>query len=178
MTVNDIPLCLDLDGTLIRQDTTKLATIAVLKKNPLYVFLLPIWLLRGRAYFKRQLAERVSLDPKSFDYHHGLLTWVLAEKAKGRILVLVSATDERFAQAVATHLGIFDQVLASDGHTNLRSTNKRDCLLARFGVYDYAGNDYPDIPVWQAAHRAIVVCAPKKLRALCQQYKNLETIFD
>lgn len=180
MTTNTIPLCVDLDGTLIRNDTLQLAIRKLLRRNPCYALALLWWLLHGRAYLKQQVAQRVSLDPVQLPYNETFLAWVKQQKQQGRLLVLVTATDQRFAKAVADHLGIFDVVIASDGRTNVRSKNKRDALNQRFGQgqYDYAGNDYPDIAVWKATHRAIVVNAPPKLVAYCRQLPNLGEVFD
>lgn len=180
MTETNIPLCVDLDGTLIRNDTLQVAIRILLKQNFLYLFLLPIWLLRGRAYLKRQVAERVTLDSAKLPYNQNFLNWVKQQKAAGRQVLLVSATDKKFADAVANYVNIFDEVIASDGKTNIRSKNKRDVLIKKFGLYqyDYCGNDYPDIAVWATAHKAIVVNAPRHLVAQCKQYKNLGEIFE
>ncbi len=175
-----IPLCVDLDGTLIKNDTTKLACRLLIKRNFLYIVLFPIWLLLGLAYFKQQLAKRVTIDASTLPYNQEFLAWVKQQKAEGRSVILVSATDQKFADAVGHYLSLFDNVIASDGKTNLRSENKRDCLnkLYGYGQYDYAGNDYPDIAVWKATHKAIVVNAPKRLVEQCKQYSNLGKIFD
>ena len=64
---------------------------------------------------------------------------------------------------VANHVGIFDEVLGSDGKTNLRGGNKLKALIARFGErgFDYAGNSSADFPVWRGAREAIVVNASR-----------------
>ncbi|MFE8033760.1 UbiA family prenyltransferase [Thiohalocapsa marina] len=45
-------------------------------------------------------------------------------KGRGRSLVLATASDQRMAQAVADHVGLFDVVLASDGERNLKGPTK------------------------------------------------------
>jgi len=39
-------------------------------------------------------------------------------------LILVTASDRDMALPVANHVGLFDEVLGSDGKTNLRGANK------------------------------------------------------
>lgn len=56
-----VPLCIDLDGTLIRSDTLYESVIELLKAQPAALFLLPFWLIRGRAYLKARIAERTAL---------------------------------------------------------------------------------------------------------------------
>ena len=65
------------------------------------------------------------------------------------------------AQPVADHFGLFDEVLASDGKTNLRSGNKLRVLTEKFGErkFDYAGNSSADFAVWRGAREAVVVNA-------------------
>lgn len=50
-----VPLVVDLDGTLVRTDLLIECLVALLKDDPLYVFVLPFRLLKGRAAFKRSL---------------------------------------------------------------------------------------------------------------------------
>ena len=112
-----VPLCVDLDGTLIKTDLVWESLMRLLKNNPLFCFVVPVWLLRGRAYLKRQISQRVSVDAKSLPYNEAFVDFLRAEKAQGRPLYLVTASDSRLAQAVADHLGIFTEVLGSDGKT-------------------------------------------------------------
>jgi len=154
-----IPLCVDLDGTLLRTDSLYESTLILLKANPLRAVLLPIWLLRGKAVLKHEIASRVTLDPATLPYHPELLAHLREEHAKGRQIVLVSAAHETVVRAVAQHLGLFADVIASDGVKNLKGMNKRDVLVARFGEggYDYAGDHAADLDVWSAGRGAIVV---------------------
>jgi 4-hydroxybenzoate polyprenyltransferase len=84
------------------------------------------------------------------------------EKSAGRQLVLATASDRAVAERVARHLGIFSDVVASDGVRNLSGARKAEELTRRFGHrgFDYAGNSLRDVPVWNAAREAIVVRAP------------------
>ena len=64
---------------------------------------------------------------------------------------------------IANHVGLFDEVLGSDGKTNLRAENKLKALVAKFGEhgFDYAGNSAADFSVWRGAREAVVVNASK-----------------
>src|SRR5438270_11662198 len=83
-----IPLCVDLDGTLIRTDILWESLLQLLKRNPLYLLALPFWLVRGRANLKRQLAARVDLDVAVLPYHQPFVDFLRAEHRQGRSLVL------------------------------------------------------------------------------------------
>lgn len=165
LSEGQIPLCVDLDGTLIRTDLLWETLVRLLAQKPYLLFLVPFWWLRGRAYLKQRLAESVTLDFSVLPYNASLLEYMAAAKREGRALVLVTASDVQLAGLVARHLGIFDEVIASDGKHNLRGANKATCLLERYGSrkFDYAGNSSVDLHVWAEAREAIVVNAGKTL---------------
>lgn len=154
-------VCVDLDGTLIHSDLLLESFLLLIKRNPFYLLLVPLWLLRGKAHLKAEIARRVTLDGGALPYTKPLLQWLHAQKEAGRPIWLCTASDLRLAQAVADHVGIFDGVLASDGHTNLSGRNKATQLVARFGDkgFDYCGNHQVDVAIWQHARAAIVVNA-------------------
>jgi len=154
-----IPLCVDLDGTLVRTDTLVEMIVALIKTNILYVFLLPIWLWRGKARFKHEVAERVDLDVSLLPYNQPFLNFLQGARAEGRPLILATAANQKIADAIADHLGIFDQVIASDRDNNLSGGGKERALCERFGEngFDYAGNSRADLDVWRSANHAIVV---------------------
>ena len=155
----DVPLCVDLDGTLIKTDLLWESLVQLLKRDPFYLLVIPFWWARGRAFLKRQLATRVHLDPSALPYNGPFLAFLHAARQKGRRLVLVTASDALMVKPVAEHFGLFDEVLASDGKLNLRGQAKCKVLTARFGErgFDYAGNSTVDLPVWEGAAEAVVV---------------------
>ena len=158
---NQVTLCVDLDGTLIKTDLLWESLARLLRRNPLQLFPVLVWWLRGRAFLKQQLARRVSIDPATLPYKQSLLAFLREQKSTGRTLVLVTASDRDMALPVASHVGLFDEVLASDGRTNLRGKNKLKALVEQFGErgFDYAGNSSADLAVWRGARMAIVVNA-------------------
>src|ERR1041384_5307889 len=112
-----VPLCVDLDGTLIKTDLLWESLVQLLKQQPLYSLRVPFWCLLGRARLKAQLAARVHLNPAALPYNEVLLDYLREQKSQGRPLILVTASDSLLAQGVANHLGLFSEVLASDGKT-------------------------------------------------------------
>jgi 4-hydroxybenzoate polyprenyltransferase len=170
-----VPLCVDLDGTVIKTDLLWEYFVRLLKQSPVSLFLIPFWWLRGRAFLKAQLARRVRIDVGSLPYCQPLLDFLQAEKMKGRPILLVTASDARMAQGIADHLSLFTEVLASDGTTNLRGKTKGARLAERFGEggFDYAGNSSVDLPVWQRAREAIVVNGYASLTVRAKRCANV-----
>ncbi|PXA96895.1 UbiA family prenyltransferase [Nostoc sp. 3335mG] len=160
----DLPLAVDLDGTLVSTDLLWEGVFQLLKRNPLFFFLLPIWLFEGKARLKAEIASRIDFDATILPYRPDFLAFLQAERASGRELVLVTAAAEPFARAVAAHLGIFSVVHASGSGLNLAAHKKAALLVDLYGEggFDYAGNDRADIPVFRLARSAIVV-APDRV---------------
>lgn len=151
-------LAVDLDGTLLRSDLFAESLVALLRRNPLYLFSLMWWLLSGRATLKKKIAERVSIDPSTLPYRSSVLDFVRSQAALGRPTVLATGSDASLARPVAQYLGCFSDVMASDGDVNRTGRNKRTILVARFGEggYDYIGNSRTDFPVWSGAAGVMV----------------------
>ena len=136
------PLCVDLDGTLIHTDLLWECLINVLTKSPWVLFLLPLWLFRGRARVKYELARRAEIAVHLLPYNQELIERLQTEKSQGREIVLVTAADRKLAESVATFLGIFDGVLASSPNLNLKGEAKAKALTELYGErgFDYAGD--------------------------------------
>lgn len=155
----DLPLVVDLDGTLVKTDLLVETASLFAAQHPLHALSLFGWLLRGRAVLKAELAAAVELDAATLPYNEPLVEWLRSERARGREIVLATASHRLLADRVAQHLGLFDAVLATEGGNNLKAGRKREVLVARYGErgFDYVGNDRADLAVWPAARQAHVV---------------------
>ena len=108
-----------------------------------------------------------------------LLKYLAAQRAAGRKLVLVTAADMEIAREVAASVGLFDEVIASNGVINLAGRHKADELQKRFGKggFDYAGNERRDLAIWAVARRAIVVSGSDRLARAAARYGEVEKSF-
>lgn len=176
----NIPLVVDLDGTLVRTDLLVEAISALLKRNFFYFFLLPVWLLKGKAHFKQQIAACVELDASLLPYHVEFLSYLRFERDAGRSLILATASNQKFADAVAGHLGLFDEVLASDAETNRSGRHKLTWLQDRFGSrgFDYAANGRVDLPIWAHSREAILVNTDAGVKQAAEKCARVARLFD
>lgn len=109
------PLCVDLDGTLVHTDMLHETTLGLVKSFPVALLQLPLWLMQGKAKLKQEVAARAVFDASALPYNYDFLKWLRQQHAQGRCLVLCTASDRRIADAIASHLGVFDEVIATDG---------------------------------------------------------------
>ena len=174
-----LPLCVDLDGTLIQTDSLWESCLRLISQTPLYLILLPLWLLSGKAGFKQKVSQHVDLAAASLPFNTALLKYLTQQRLHNRHLVLVTAANKKIAEAIAAHLNIFDEILASDENHNLSGNNKANLLVEKFGEkgFVYAGNASIDLKVWQHAAAAIVVNATQVLCNKAKQISEIEEIF-
>jgi 4-hydroxybenzoate polyprenyltransferase/phosphoserine phosphatase len=154
-----VPLCVDCDGTLIRTDLLHESLLLLMKQAPSAIFLLPFWLMRGKAYLKQRVAERVTFRWDTLPFCERALEIVRAAKAERRPVVLATASPQVWADAIALQAGGFDTVLATTEELNLGGEAKAQRLVALFGErgFDYIGNSSSDLPVWSRARHGLVV---------------------
>ena len=155
MTERDIPLCVDLDGTLLRSDLLVESALGLFKSNPLYLLAMCFWLLRGKAALKYEIASRYQPDFSSLPWDERVINLLRAENGR-RELILCTGSDQRYADAVSEEFGIFDKAYGSTATHNLEGRKKASHLVNAYGErgFDYAADSSVDVPVWQHARRA------------------------
>ncbi len=174
-----VPLVVDLDETLLRTDSMIESLFVLARTRPLNVLKLPLWLMKGRAYFKQRLAAAATPDAHWLPYRRELLEFLREQKRLGRSLVLATAADENLAREINAEVGLFDQIFASDGAVNLSGERKRDRLAAAFGPrgFDYIGNDARDGHVWKLARRALLTSSSPWLARRVAKTTPIERVF-
>lgn len=166
-TATEVPLCVDLDGTLVKSDTLVDAVLLLARQQPASPLHWPRWLSKGKAGFKREVTGRASIDVEHLPYNRPLLEYLREERARGRHIYLATAADIEFAQHVADHFGdLFTGVLASDGTLNLAGANKLKAFQERFPQgFTYIGNAIPDRTLLQASVLPMVANPHGSLRS-------------
>jgi len=177
---SQVSLFVDLDGTLIKTDLLFESLLKLLKQNPLFIILVPFWLFKGRAYLKQVLENRVEVAPEHLPYNVEFLSFLRQEHENGRKLILATASDRRLATGVAQHVGMFSEIIASDGINNLKGEEKLKAVqaVAQSKAFDYAGNSLSDLPLWNAAQRRLVVNVSPYLLSRIKNSVTIDQSFD
>lgn len=155
------PLVVDLDGTLTKVDTLWESVLLLIKKKPYIIFILPLWLLRGKVVFKHKIINQVLVDVSVLPYNVEVIDIIKQNRGKRKI-ILASASCRKIVEAVAAHLQIFDHVIATET-SNLSGESKLTAIRALIGegCFDYMGNSCADVPLWNQAKKAYVVGSRK-----------------
>lgn len=182
----NIPLCVDLDGTLIATDMLYESIAQLLKVKPFAFFLLPFWLMKGRGYLKEKIEKILDIDVKNLPYREDLIGFLKEERAKGRKIILATASNAIVAAKINDHLNIFDEVLGSTSSYNLKGSNKAKVLVDKYGKegFIYAGDSTADLKVWEKAKECILVDGSgalksdiDKLNKDCTHFEYLNNTF-
>jgi 4-hydroxybenzoate polyprenyltransferase len=173
MSPTVLPLCVDLDGTLVKSDTLADSLCVLARTHPWDLLRLPRWLLGGKARLKREVSTRAPLDAPHLPYNEALIVFLREQAASGRQLYLSTGADQHLAHGVAQHLGLFDGVFSSDGVTNLTGKEKLRLLESQFGRsgFAYVGNSRKDLPLLGASKGAMLANPTVGLQSLLQRKK-------
>jgi 4-hydroxybenzoate polyprenyltransferase len=167
----ELPLVVDLDGTLIKTDSFIENFLTILRKNPLRFFIFFLSILQGKSVFKSRMADMALPDPVLYPYNQAVLGLIQEARGRGGKVFLATAANERIARDVHDHLGLFDGLFASTRNLNLSGKAKADLLVQQFGAkgFDYIGDHVADLPVWDHARRVYVVDPSQHLRRVVQR---------
>jgi 4-hydroxybenzoate polyprenyltransferase/phosphoserine phosphatase len=172
-------IIVDLDGTLSLTDTFHESLLLLVRNKLFLLFMIPFWLSSGRAKLKANVAEQTNLDVTLLPYNEALIDWLKDKKNNGEQIVLCTGANEKIARAVAEHLQIFDDVIASNEKINIKGDNKRQLLDERFGEkgYDYVGNSNDDLKVWTGSCNAVIVNASSTVLSQASKVAKVSKIF-
>ena len=154
-----VPLIVDVDGTLVATDLLQEAALQFVASYPLQAFRIPLWLAGGKSNLKTQLANHVKPGIETVPLREEVLALIRDAQATGRPVFLASASDRRYVEGLAERIGGIAGVFGTDSGLNLSGDAKADRLVAAFGAkgYDYVGDMPIDFAVWRYARKPLVV---------------------
>src|SRR5262249_15370911 len=149
-------LFVDLDGTLLATDLLWESLFLFIKQKPGSSWMIPFWMLGGRAQLKTRIAEQINPEARDLPYNREILEIIRAKKAEGVRMVLATASAQEWATEVSSHLALFDDVLATVPGNNLKGRAKLAaiqsyCTRNGFHRFGYMGDSGADIPIWKEA---------------------------
>lgn len=160
------PLVLDVDGTFLKTDMLFECFWAGLGNNPTETLRASAKHITKPAVLKAKLVELADLRTDLLPVNDEIKDFADEEIAKGREVVLASASNIDLVRRLAADHGLSENVLASEGSVNLKGSKKADALVQRYGAgkFDYAGNEKVDVPIWEVADQALVVGSHPEIR--------------
>jgi 4-hydroxybenzoate polyprenyltransferase len=148
------------------------------RKNPMYIFISLLWLIRGKVYFKNKVFEKVLLRYELLPYNKKLLSFLSAESAKDRKLVLATASLKSHALEIAKIHPIFTDVHGTE-QINLKGTNKLKILIDEYGEsnFDYIGDSHADLEIFASSRYSYLVNPSKSLERRTRKVSDLKHVW-
>lgn len=175
---NDLPLVVDLDGTLLRSDSLDETFVNLFRNSPGSLLRLPMQLIRGRAAFKAFVAAQCPPNVTCWPINEEVVAFLENRSTEGVKIVLATAADQSIGAAIAKRFPFIDQVIASSNGQNMKGATKADELARLFpSGFLYAGNSSVDYPVWERSKGAIVVNASERIRRRAEQCAPIIEVF-
>ncbi|MET1754413.1 UbiA family prenyltransferase [Novosphingobium sp. RD2P27] len=171
-------LAVDLDGTLLRSNMLHETFWSAFGADWRTPFAAAARFRQGKAPLKALLAERSSVDVSVLPYDAQVIAYIRRWRAEGGKVALVTAADQRLANAIAAHLSLFDDVFGSNGVRNLKGPAKARFLVERYGAgnYAYMGDTYADAEVWRNSGHAVVKSRSARVRATASAHHSFHAI--
>ena len=172
---NNIPLVVDLDGTLLKTDILYEGITLLLKKNPFYFLLCIFWLLKGKVNLKKNVFKSIDIRVELLPQNKELIDFLKEEYAIGRQLVLASASLKSVIYDISREIPIFDCIYGTE-EINLKGKNKLKVLIENFGEYnfDYIGNSVADLEIFEKSRYSYLVNPSKSLEEKTRKISNLK----
>lgn len=158
-------VCADVDGTVIATDLLYESLLVAVKRRPWTLFLVPLWLMRGLAVLKSELAQRAQgMAFNLLPMREEVAEYLKLQSHSGKSIVLASASNRLLVTGVAQHLGCVDSIVASDDTDNCKGEIKARAIAQHLGgrPYEYLGDSRADIAVWKHAARQVCVTGAEK----------------
>jgi 4-hydroxybenzoate polyprenyltransferase len=168
----------DLDGTFIKSDMLLETCINTLKRKPYMFFLLPFWLLKGRAHLKEKLCLHAEIDVSSIPIHTKTYEFLQRQKANGSRIILATASNESIARQFVQSYAVFDDFIASSGQINLKGQEKLNAIQKQTDSFSYIGNSSEDFVIFQKAQNSYLVAPTRQAQKLYQKTSDTIEIID
>ena len=159
MSIDQPPLIIDLDNSLITSDTLIDSISKCLSANIFNIFKLFLWILQGRSVLKYNLSKNFIINAKEIYYRSEILALIENSKKKGKKIFLCSGANENQVKIIYEDLGLFDDFYGSSLENNLTGKKKKKFLEEKFGFkkFEYLGDSAVDIPVWESCKKAYLI---------------------
>jgi hypothetical protein len=172
------PIVLDLDGTLIKNDTLSDAFVYMVSFRPQAAFYAIVTLItQGKASMKRFVfAKARSLGFQGSNViNQRVANFAIERNGQGHPIFIASGSPEAHELDLKRDFPYVSEIFATTGDVNLIGRNKAKFLKERFrGTgFIYAGNSRKDIPAWDAADSVVLVNTPNGVKRKIDKSKIL-----
>ena len=175
-----LPLCVELDGSLIKSNVLGDGILLLLRTTPLQALNLPLWAARGRRYLESMIWSKAPLDITHLPFNRPLLAYLHAQHGEGKEIFLVTDTPPQLTDRIEDHLGIFTGVVRTERIRGERRPGTASLLKRRFeDGFDYIGGNNADAVALASARHAMLANPGPALNAMIRGKRiRLSQVFE
>jgi 4-hydroxybenzoate polyprenyltransferase len=152
-----LPLCVELDGSLIKTSVLGDGILLLVRTTPLLALKLPLWAARGRSYLESMVSSNAPIDITHLPFNRPLLAYLHAQQSEGREIFLVSDAPSQLTDRIEDYLGIFAGVVRTEKPQGEHGRGASSLLKRRFeDGFDYIGGNGADTVALASARHAML----------------------
>lgn len=171
----EVPLVVDIDGSLLKTDLLYEAMISLIRKNPIQFLKCLPSITKGKVFFKNNIFRYAEIDYKNLPYNEEILQFCSNEFLQGRKLVLATASPLKSAIEISKLFPMFSEVYGTEDKVNVKGRNKLKILIDRFGKgkFDYIGNSKADKVIFSSSRNSYLVNPLQSVEKKTKKIANL-----
>jgi 4-hydroxybenzoate polyprenyltransferase len=170
---HNVPLCVSCDRALFRTDIFHEAIFASVLRNPLWLFVIPFWLLRGRAAVLARISNSVRINWRTLPLVEPVVERIRSARAQNRPVVLLTSMPKSWADEVAADLDLSTIMLPSTHASDVPSELTK--LYGPHG-YDYIGHGEGDLLIFESARHGLIVTSNRSAIVRARERANIEAV--
>ena len=151
-------MVVDLDQSLLKIDLFKEILARSLINNPRVFFKTILLAIYNKAKAKTFIAKNTKIKWETLPYNNRVINIITNYRAKGYHILLATGAPKVYAQPIAEHLGLFDDIIATDENKNNVGVEKLEAIKNIIGDdFIYLADAKKDLPIWLHCKKAILV---------------------
>jgi 4-hydroxybenzoate polyprenyltransferase len=160
---DDVPLCVNCDYALLKTDVFQEAVFLFIKKSPLNIFRLAIWILRGRSELIQRVSAEVQINWRTVPRMDAVVQRMRAAHGDNRPVFLLTSMPEKWAQEVSAEFQFSKHILIGNATAGASANDPAAQVTNRFGLggFDYIGEGRRDLSICKAARNTLIVASDR-----------------
>jgi len=161
---DDVPLCVNCENALFKTQIFYEALFLYIRRNPFYIFLLPIWLLQDRSALIHQMSKDVQINWSTVPFCERVVERVRAARNDGRRVFLLTSMPKAWSEMLSNEFAGSEVISLSEA--------------ASFGSrgFDYIGDGRRDLALCKSARRVLLVSSDRAAIADASAVSSVESV--
>ena len=153
--LDEIPLCVN-ERALLKTNVLNEAIFLRIKRNPLNLFLIPLWFLPGNSGRIRHLSQGISINWRTIPVRESIVKRMQAALEGNRRVFFLTSMPHTWAQELCAEIDCTKATIIDE---NAIATSDRSSLTDVFSAaqFDYIGDGRRDLSICQSARRVLIV---------------------